>query len=138
MHPQQKLADQKLPSKQIHSPKVGSMLDQRRRRWASIDPTLGECIVFAGLLIIYPPPPLVPHLIFFTAQCTCRSVFWYKLRHIVGFRLVEMTTLTNPKPTIYRNLNGNTDPGMQNVPYNTLHVNDDMYMPCVHFTSRRH
>ena len=27
------------------------MLDQRRRRWASIDPTLGERLVFAGMLV---------------------------------------------------------------------------------------
>ena len=25
------------------------MLDQRRRRWANIEPTLGECLVFAGI-----------------------------------------------------------------------------------------
>ena len=28
-----------------HSSKVGSMLDQRRRRWAGIEPTLDECLV---------------------------------------------------------------------------------------------
>ena len=31
-----------------HSPKVISILDQRRRRWANIEPTWGECRVFAG------------------------------------------------------------------------------------------
>ena len=31
-------------------------------------------------------------------------VFSYKLRYIVGFRLVEMAISTNRKPTIYRNL----------------------------------
>ena len=30
------------------SPKVGSMLDQRRRRWANIEPTMGKCLMFAG------------------------------------------------------------------------------------------
>ena len=38
-------------------------------------------------------------------------VFSYKLRYIVGFGLVEMAISTNPKPTIYRNLYENTDPG---------------------------
>ena len=32
------------------------------------------------------------------------AVFSYKLRHIVGFWLVEMANSTNQKPTIYRNL----------------------------------
>ena len=27
---------------------VGSMLGQRRRRWTTIDPSLSECLVFAG------------------------------------------------------------------------------------------
>ena len=31
-----------------HSPKVGWMLVHRRRRWANIEPTLGECLVSAG------------------------------------------------------------------------------------------
>ena len=38
-------------------------------------------------------------------------VFAYKLRYIVGFRLVKMAISTNPKPTIYRNLNENTRRG---------------------------
>ena len=37
-------------------------------------------------------------------------VFSYKLRYIVGLGLVEMAISTNPKPTIYRNLYGNTGP----------------------------
>ena len=40
------------------------------------------------------------------------AVFSYKLRYIVGFRLVEMTISTNQKPTIYRNLYENTGPGL--------------------------
>ena len=52
-------------------------------------------------------------------KCTCSSrkgysvtgpVFSYKLRHIVGFWLVEMAISTNQKPTIYRNLYENTGP----------------------------
>ena len=39
------------------------------------------------------------------------AVFSYKLRYIVGFWLVEMAISTNQKPTIYRNLYENTDPG---------------------------
>ena len=38
------------PANTIHSPIVGSMLGQRRRRWPSIEPALSECLVFAGLL----------------------------------------------------------------------------------------
>ena len=38
-------------------------------------------------------------------------VFSYKLRYIVGFWLIEMAISTNQKPTIYRNLYENTDPG---------------------------
>ena len=38
-------------------------------------------------------------------------VFSYKLRYIVGFRLVEMDISTNQKPTIYRNLYENVEPG---------------------------
>ena len=37
-------------------------------------------------------------------------VFFYKLRYIVSFRLVEMTISTNLKLTIYRNLYENTGP----------------------------
>ena len=35
--------------------------------------------------------------------------FWYKLRHNVGFGLVEMVISTNPKPTSYRNFYKDTD-----------------------------
>ena len=37
-----------IPANTRHSAKVGLMLDQRRRRWASIKPALDECLVFAG------------------------------------------------------------------------------------------
>ena len=40
------------------------------------------------------------------------SLFSYKLQYIVGFGFVEMATSANPKPTIYRNLYQNTDPGV--------------------------
>ena len=30
---------------------VGSRLSQRRRRWTNIEPTMGECLVFARLLV---------------------------------------------------------------------------------------
>ena len=33
-------------SKHVHSPIVVSMLGQRRRRFSSIDTTMGECIMF--------------------------------------------------------------------------------------------
>ena len=40
-----------IPAKTKRSAYVGTMLDQRRRRWANIVPTLGERFVFAGILI---------------------------------------------------------------------------------------
>ena len=43
------------------------------------------------------------------------AVFSYKLRYIVGFRLVEMAISTNRKPTIYRYLYENTGPDTQGV-----------------------
>ena len=46
-------------------------------------------------------------------SCASGPVFSYKLRIIVGFWLVEMAISTNQKPTIYRNLYENTDPGLQ-------------------------
>ena len=51
-------------------------------------------------------------------------VFSYKLRYIVGFGLVEMAISTNQKPTMYRNLYENTDPGkvMENVNLAKTHV----------------
>ena len=42
--------------------------------------------------------------------CKIKSVFSYKLRYIVGLRLVEMNISTNPKPVIYRNLYENAGP----------------------------
>ena len=36
------------PVKKIHWPNVGSMLGHRLRRWPSIEPTVDQCIVFAG------------------------------------------------------------------------------------------
>ena len=35
-------------AKMRHSPIVGSMLGQRRRRWTKIEPAMGGCLVFAG------------------------------------------------------------------------------------------
>ena len=39
------------PANTRRSPIVGSMLVQRRRRWANIEPTMGEHLVFAGLTV---------------------------------------------------------------------------------------
>ena len=38
-----------IPANTGHSHEAGLMLDQRRRRWVNIKPTLGECLVFAGI-----------------------------------------------------------------------------------------
>ena len=40
------------PVSTIHRPNVGSMLHHRLRRWPSIEPTSGLCMVFAGLSIV--------------------------------------------------------------------------------------
>ena len=36
------------PTNMRHRAIVGSMLGQRRRRWANIDPTMALCLMFAG------------------------------------------------------------------------------------------
>ena len=54
------------------------------------------------------------------------SVFSYKLRYIVGFLLVEIAISTNQKPTIYRNLYENTDPGVCNTVYDTMHYKESL------------
>ena len=41
------------PVNTIHQPNVGSMLGQRRRRWPNIEPTLDQCIVLIGLVLLY-------------------------------------------------------------------------------------
>ena len=42
-----------IPANRKHSHKVGSMLAHRLRRWSNIEPTLGECLVFAGMPCLY-------------------------------------------------------------------------------------
>ena len=37
------------PVSTVHRPNVGSMLGQRRRRWANIEPTLDRCIRLTAL-----------------------------------------------------------------------------------------
>ena len=39
------------PENTRHWAIVGSMLGQRRRRWTNIEPTMAECLVFAGGLL---------------------------------------------------------------------------------------
>ena len=50
------------PANTGHCPCVGSMLGQRRRRWASIEPPHGQCPVFTGLSVS-PPAGDAKHLI---------------------------------------------------------------------------
>ena len=45
----QRLACSTLTTNTRHSPKIGSMLCQRHRGQANIEPSLAECLVFAGL-----------------------------------------------------------------------------------------
>ena len=42
-----------IPANTRRLPNVGTMLDQRRRRWANVVLTLGECFVFVGYLVYY-------------------------------------------------------------------------------------
>ena len=44
-----------IPANTGHCPCVVSMLAQRRRRWANIEPTHGQCLVFAGIILRSPP-----------------------------------------------------------------------------------
>ena len=44
------------------STKVGSMLGQRRRRWANIKPTLGEGLVFTGIVTVLSQSGISPAL----------------------------------------------------------------------------
>ena len=39
----------RIPAKTRHWTNVGSMLGRRRRRRANIEPTFGQCLVFAGM-----------------------------------------------------------------------------------------
>ena len=47
-HPPRGSPSSAVPTNTRHSLKVGSMLAHRLRRWANIEPTLGESLVFAG------------------------------------------------------------------------------------------
>ena len=58
-----------------------------------------------------------------------QPVFFYNLRHVVGFGLVDMAPLTNPKPTIYRNLCENTGTGQYHNVWSKL--NDGLLFVCV-------
>ena len=41
----------RIPANTRRWPKMGLMLGQRRRRWANVSATLGQRIVFAGILV---------------------------------------------------------------------------------------
>ena len=62
----------------------------------------------------YRPVPDIP-FICKVPEKIAGAVFSYKLRYIVGIRLVEMAISTNQKPTIYRNLYENTGPVRQHL-----------------------
>ena len=48
-----------IPANTRRWPSVGLMLDQRRRRWANINPALGQRPVFAGILLLTLTVPMV-------------------------------------------------------------------------------
>ena len=52
------------PANTGHCRCVGSMLAQRRRRWANIEPTHGQCSVFAGYVVTN---NIIIHNILFTS-----------------------------------------------------------------------
>ena len=59
-------------------------------------------------------------------------VFSYKLRYIIGFRLVEMAISTNQKPAIYVSLVENTGPVLGNLhPRGVFCVHDDCSGKCI-------
>ena len=44
-----------IPADTRHWATVGSILDQRRRRWANIDPTVAQCFVLFGISTLMQP-----------------------------------------------------------------------------------
>ena len=53
---------------------IHPMLDQRRRRWANIVPTLGECLVFAGIVLhIYTHIHIYTHTFSYFSSELCFS-----------------------------------------------------------------
>ena len=84
------------------------------RLWSNVAAVLGWCLVLSGQDV-----PFLCFRGFQNNQYKQLSIYlskpwyvglFYKLRYIVGFRLVVMAISTNPKPTIYRNLYENMDP----------------------------
>ena len=43
------MQSENIPANTVHCPIVGSMLVHRQRRWPNIEPTMGQCTVFAGI-----------------------------------------------------------------------------------------
>ena len=86
------------------------VLGQRRRRWPNIKPIyrtykFSICrFAFTHCRNLFAALPLSRW-----HKYRPWSVLSYELLYIVGFGLVEMAISTNQKPTIYRNLYGNTD-----------------------------
>ena len=65
-----------IPANTRRSPKVGSMLAQRRRRWDNNEPTLGERFVFSGISKIR----------VILVQC---SIWYWVLQKVIGQSEVE-------------------------------------------------
>ena len=79
----------------MHWPNVGLLLGQRRRRWTSIKPTLGQCILFAG----YRHRGLERRAINHCNLCLSKESPWAWLGNIVRILHVLKTSL-NANPTL--------------------------------------
>ena len=77
------------PANTRHSTNVGSKLGRRRRRRANIDPTLFQCLVFAGKDNPLPGMTGPPHLLFI-----------YRIYFSVG--PVTLTAILFPQPAVGR------------------------------------
>ena len=87
-----------IPADTTHWPNVGSLLGQRRRRWANNYPTLGQCLVFSGIPN-YQPQRSSLH----TWDVNPMPVYWWAAVCDVGPTLnphkVQYFTVVPPPPT---------------------------------------
>ena len=67
--------DGNVPASTIHWPNIGTMLNHRLRRWFNIEPTLGQCIVFARTCVH------VPFTCLSSVMCHKSNCYIYSAEH---------------------------------------------------------